>query len=86
MGIERRLARATATLLLGCAGAAAVVSVGVVGLILVDGLTGFRLMAALAAFEVAVVAGISGYVLRKAVAGQLLALDSRADPVYRGGQ
>lgn len=86
MGFRRRLADATATLLLGCAGVAALVSVAVAGLILVSGLTGPRLIATLAALGVAVVAGIAGYVLRKAVAGQLLDLDSRTPPVYRGGQ
>jgi len=72
--------------LLAVSGVATLGVVGLVGVSLLDGLTGARFAALWFTAGLALTAGFCGYVLRKFAAGNVIPLDYDISVAFRGGQ
>jgi hypothetical protein len=86
VNVFKRLATAAGTLLLAASVLAALYGVCLVGWLLVAGLTGPGVVAAMVAFGVALSAGLTGLVVRRRAAGTLLPSDVDLSVEVRGGQ
>ncbi len=86
MGVKSAVGNLVGLLLLAVAGLAVLSAVAAVVSSLLWGLTGVRFATIWFSAGLAMTAGLTGYVVRKRVAGNVIPLDYDVSVAFRGGQ
>ncbi|KAB1187825.1 MULTISPECIES: hypothetical protein [Haloferax] len=85
MSLKSALGSVFGLFLLAVAGLSVLVAASLVGVSLLSGLTELRIVGVMCALGTALIAGFSGYFVRKAVAGQVMPSNFDVSVAYRSG-